>query len=60
MMDYALARAQSKGAISSPSCVWGQAKVPATKASSGSPPPIIDGVDKLYHQLAEIHFIAAA
>jgi hypothetical protein len=30
------------------------------KALNTSPPPTIDGVDKLYHQLAEIHTIATA
>jgi hypothetical protein len=30
------------------------------KALSASPSPTADGMDKLYHQLVEIHAIAAA
>jgi hypothetical protein len=32
----------------------------APKALNATPPPTADGVDKLYHQLAEIHAIVAA
>jgi hypothetical protein len=32
----------------------------AAKALNKSPLPTVDGVDKLYHQLAEIHAIVAA
>jgi hypothetical protein len=41
-----------------PSAVGGGQE--AAKALNKSPLPTIDGVDKLYHQLAEIHAIAAA
>jgi hypothetical protein len=61
MMDYAPDRAQSKGVISTPShpsCRWGQAEATVVKASSASPPPTTNRVDKLYRQLAEIHAIA--
>jgi hypothetical protein len=52
-MDHALARAQSKGVISTPSYGWGQAEATMTKASSASPLHTTDEVDRLYHQLAE-------
>jgi hypothetical protein len=37
-----------------------QAEAIAAKLLSASPPPTIDGVDKMYHQLVEIHAIAVA
>jgi hypothetical protein len=46
-----------KGEAPTASREGGQA---AAKALNTSPPPITDGVDKLYRQLAEIHAIAAA
>jgi hypothetical protein len=39
-----------------PAMKGGQA---VTKALNASPPPTANGVDKLYHQLKEIHIIAA-
>jgi hypothetical protein len=62
MMDYAPDRVRSKGVVSTPSCGWGQAEAEAVvaKAPSTSPLPTADEVDKLYHQLAEIHAIAIA
>jgi hypothetical protein len=60
MMDYAPIRAQSKGVIPTPSYGWGQAEATMAKAPSASPPPITDGVDKLYHQLAKICASATA
>jgi hypothetical protein len=59
MMDYAPARARSKGVISTPGCGWGQAKAAVAKALIASPLPTADGVDKLYCQLVKIHVIAA-
>jgi hypothetical protein len=59
MIDYAPARARSKGLISTPSCGWGQVEATVAKAPSTSPLPTTDGVDKLYHQLVEIHAITA-
>jgi hypothetical protein len=59
MMDYVPSRARSKGVVSTPSHGWGQAEAAAAKALSVSP-PTIDGVDKMYHQLAEIHAIVIA
>jgi hypothetical protein len=52
-------RAWSKGVIPTPSCGWGQAEDAVAKAPSTSSPPTGDGVDKLYHKLAEIHAITA-
>jgi hypothetical protein len=46
--------------ISTASCGWGLAEATVTKALSISPPPTTNGVDKLYHQLAEIHAIFAS
>jgi hypothetical protein len=43
--------------ISIPSRGWGLAEAVMTKALSVSPPPTADGLDKMYHQLAEIHAI---
>jgi hypothetical protein len=59
MIDYAPTRAWSKGVIPTPSCGWGQAEDAVAKAPSTSSPPTGDGVDKLYHKLAEIHAITA-
>jgi hypothetical protein len=59
MMDYAPARAQSKGVISTPSRGWGLAEAAVAKSLSASPSPITNVVDKLSHQLVEIHAIAA-
>jgi hypothetical protein len=51
MMDCTPVQAQGKG------------EAPIASREGGhpaSPPPTADGVDKLYHQLAQIHAIAAA
>jgi hypothetical protein len=56
MIDYAPVRAQSKGEAPTASHEGGQA---AAKALNASPPPTTDRVDKMYHQLAEIHAITA-
>jgi hypothetical protein len=37
----------------------GHGRSTIAKAMASSPPPIIDEVDKLYHQLMEIHAIGA-
>jgi hypothetical protein len=57
MIDYAPIQAWGKGEAPTASREGGQA---AAKALNASHPPTIDGVDKLYHQLAEIHAIADA
>jgi hypothetical protein len=54
MIDYALIRGWGKGEAPTTSCEGGQA---AAKALIASPPPTTDGVDKLYHHLAEIYAI---
>jgi hypothetical protein len=54
-IDYAPIQALGKGESPTASCEGGQA---VTKALNTSPPPIANVVDKLYHQLAEIHTIA--
>jgi hypothetical protein len=59
MIDYALTQAQSEGVISTASRGWGLAEATVTKALSILPPPTTNEVDKLYHQLAEIHAIFA-
>jgi hypothetical protein len=60
MMDYVPTRARSKGVVSTSSRGWGLAEATMTKALRVSPPPTADRVDKLYHQLVEIHAIVAA
>jgi hypothetical protein len=52
MVDFTTTQARVKGAAPS---VKG-----ATKTPSALPSPTVDGVDRMYHQLAEIHPIAAA
>jgi hypothetical protein len=49
MVDFTSTQAQAKE---------DQAKATAAKTLSTSPPLTSDGVDKMYHQLAEIHTIA--
>jgi aminoglycoside phosphotransferase (APT) family kinase protein len=49
MMDFASTQAQAKEVAPS-----------AAKPPSTSPPLTADGVDKMYHQLAEIHAIPTA
>jgi hypothetical protein len=60
MMDYAATQARPEGMISTHRCRWGLAEATMAKATSFSPLPTIDEVDRLYHQLAEIHAIGAA
>jgi hypothetical protein len=57
MVDVATTQAQSKAAAPSDNHEGGQTEATMAKPSSASPPPTADGVDKLYHQLAEIHAI---
>jgi hypothetical protein len=62
MMDYAATKAPPEGVIStlpSPSRQWwGMAEATKAKAMSFSPPPTTGEVDRLYHQLEEIHAIS--
>jgi hypothetical protein len=54
MMDYATTQAQSEGVISTPCHRWD-----LVEAIHFSPPPTIDEMDRLYHQMVEIHAIGA-
>jgi hypothetical protein len=58
MMDYASAPAQGKGVAPTASPKEGYTKAPVARPPKASPPPTADRVDKMYHQLAEIHTIA--
>jgi hypothetical protein len=60
MMDFASAPAHAKGVAPTAGCEEGHAEAAVTRPLKASPPPTIDRVDKMYHQLAEIHTIAAA
>jgi hypothetical protein len=57
MIDYAPIQARGKREALTANRGGGQAMA---KALSASPPPIVDGVDKMYHQLVEIHAIVGA
>jgi hypothetical protein len=59
-MDYATIQARPGGVISTPRRRWGLAEATMAKATSFSPPPTTDEVDRLYCQLAEIHAISNA
>jgi hypothetical protein len=56
MIDYVPVQARGKGEELTASREGGLA---AAKALNTSPPPTADGVDKMYHQLAEIYAITA-
>jgi hypothetical protein len=60
MVDFIPTQAQTKELA--PPVHRAQAQDEATVAQSSSTPPMLtaDGVDMMYHQLAEIHAIAAA
>jgi hypothetical protein len=60
MVDLAATRAQAKGADPFFNSKEGQTKVNVAKPLNVLSPPSIDGVDELYHQLAEIHVITVA
>jgi hypothetical protein len=55
MMDFTSTQAQVKGVAPTASLDEGYTEVDATKSPKASPSPTPDGVDKMYHQLAEIH-----
>jgi hypothetical protein len=58
MADFTSTQAQAKELV--PPSRRGEAPIEAamTKSPSTSPPLTADGVDRMYHQLAEIHVIA--
>jgi hypothetical protein len=60
IMDFAPTHAWAKGMAPSTNHEGGQAEPIAARPLSASPPPTTDGVDKRYHQLAEIDAIATA
>jgi hypothetical protein len=51
-MDYAATLARPRGEISVPCHRWSLAEATMAKATSFSPPPTTDEVDRLYRQLA--------
>jgi hypothetical protein len=59
MVDLATTRAQAKGAAPFASGEGGYTEADTTTPLKALLPPS-DGLDKLYHQLAEIHTIGAA
>jgi hypothetical protein len=45
------------GAAPSANCEGGQTEAVVAKPLNAAPPPSVDEVDRLYHQLVEIHAI---
>jgi hypothetical protein len=60
MVDFVATQARAKGVAPSANLEGGQTEATAAKPLNALPPPIADGVDRLYRQLAEIHAITAA
>jgi hypothetical protein len=58
MVDFTSTQAHAKEVAPPASCKGGQDEA-TTKPLNASPPLTADGVDKMYHQLAEIHAIIA-
>jgi hypothetical protein len=59
MVDYASTQAQAKGLAPSASRVGSQVEAAVAEPLNASSPTTADRVDRLYHQLAEIHAITA-
>jgi hypothetical protein len=59
MVDFVATQAQAKGAAPSANDEGGQTEAAADRPPIDLPPPATDGVDRMYHQLAEIHTITA-
>jgi hypothetical protein len=59
MVDFTSTQARANKVAPFASHEGGQTKAAATKPPSTSPPLTANRVDKMYHQLAEIHAIAA-
>jgi hypothetical protein len=59
MVDFASTQARAKEVGPSTSYEGGQTEATVAKTPSTSPPLTANGVDMMYHQLAEIHAIAA-
>jgi hypothetical protein len=60
MMDFASAHARAKGLAPTASCEERHIEAIAARLPKASPTPTADGVDKMYHQLADIHALAIA
>jgi hypothetical protein len=60
MMDFASTQARAKEVAPPSRREGGQTEAAVAKPLNASPPLTADRVDKLYHQLVEIHAIAAA
>jgi hypothetical protein len=58
-MDLTATQAQAKGVAPFASREGGQTVAIVATPLNALPPPSTDGVDRLYHQLAEIHAITA-
>jgi hypothetical protein len=59
MVDFASTQAQAKEVAPSANREGDQTEAAVAKPPSTSPPLITNGVDKMYHQLAEVHANAA-
>jgi hypothetical protein len=59
MMDFASTPARAKGVAPTISCEESRIESATSRPSKASPLPTTNGVDKMYHQLVEIHAIAA-
>jgi hypothetical protein len=59
-MDLAATRAQAKRAAHSANREGGQTEAVVAKPLNVRQPPSTDGLDRLYHQLVEIHAFVAA
>jgi hypothetical protein len=57
VVDFTATQAQAKEVAPSANREGGQTGAAVTKTSSALPSPTVDGVDRMYHQLAQIHTI---
>jgi hypothetical protein len=60
MMDFASTPTHTKGVNPTANHEEGHAKAATARPPKASPPPTVDGVDKMYCQLVEIHAITTA
>jgi hypothetical protein len=60
LVDYASTQAWAKGLAPSTSTEGSQVGATAAEPLNASSPPTANRVDMMYHQLAEIHAIAAS
>jgi hypothetical protein len=59
MLDFTSTQALAKELVSPVCQREAQAEVAEANSTSISPPLTVDGLDRMYHQLAKIHAIAA-